>query len=380
MNPAEQAQRNRRWRLALGRAAAPLAELNDQDARWDQAMDYLYRREGEGAGADGDRDGRDRHGSPDGSGLMTPTDWINEVYQLFPRSVAEKLADDALNRYGLTEIVTSAEALERVTPSMALVKAILNTKQLMEPPVLSMAREIIAKVVRDLLRQLAQPVRNPFSGPKDRNRRSRIAIAANFDPKATLRANLKHFDADSGQLVIAEPLFHTRVRRQQDRWQVIICVDQSGSMADSVIYSAVTAAIFHGIGSLRTHLIAFDTEVADLSDQVADPVDVLMGVQLGGGTDIGRAVRYAAQLVDTPRRTMVVIISDFYEGGSAENLHSAVGGLVGSGAKVLLLGALSVSGEAFYDRHTVAQLVELGADFAVMSPDRLAEWVAEVIG
>ena len=369
--------RNRRWRLVLGRPAEPLCGLGAGDRRRDAALDYLYGRESEGGGR-GSSGGRD--GSPEGSGLMTPTDWINEVHDLFPRSVAEKLADDALNRYGLTEIITSEEALERVTPSIGLVRAILNTKDLMDPGVLAKARLVVDRVVRDLLEQLARPVRNPFTGPKDRNRRSRVAIAANFDARATLRANLKHYDAATGQLVIAEPLFHSRVRRQQDRWQVVICVDQSGSMADSVIHSAVTASIFHGIGSLRTHLVAFDTEVADLSDQVADPVEVLMGVQLGGGTDIGRAVGYAAQLLDSPRRAIVVVISDFFEGTSEENLAAAVAGLVGSGAKVLCLGALTTSGRASYNPATVARLVALGAEFAVMTPDRLAEWVAEVIG
>lgn len=365
----EEAERNRRWRLILGRAGDPLYQLEAEDSRWDEALDYLYQREACGP-----------HGSPNGSGLMTPTDWINQVYDLFPRSVAEKLADDALNRYGLTEIITTEGALERVTPSTALVRAILKSKQLMEPHVLANARRIVDQVVKQLLEQLARPVRNPFTGPKDRNRRSRVAVAANFDARATVRANLKNFDADSGQLVIAEPIFHTRVRRLQDRWQVIICIDQSGSMADSVIHSAVTAAIFHGLGSLRSHLIAFDTEVVDLTDQLSDPVEVLMGVQLGGGTDISRAVRYASQLVDSPRRAMIVVISDFFEGVEPDQLPAAVAAQVGAGVKVLCLGALSTSGEAWYDQAMVAKLVRVGAEFAVMTPDQLAEWVAAVIG
>jgi len=357
--------RDLRWRLVLGDTADTLAGLGGEALRRDAALGFLYDREGEG--------------SPDGSGLMTPTEWINEVYELFPRSVAERLGDDAMNRYGITEIVTSAEALERITPSTALVKAILNTKHLMEPGVLAKARAVVDTVVRRIVEQLTRPVRNPFTGPKDRHRRSRVRIAANFDPRATVRANLKHVDPVSGELVIAEPLFTSRVRRQQDRWQVVVCLDQSGSMADSVIHGAVTASIFHGIGALKTHLVAFDTEVADLSAEVGDPVEVLMGVQLGGGTDIHRAMSYARGLVDTPRRAVVVMISDFYEGGSDGPLVGTVRGMVADGVTVLCLGALSTAGASRYNTVTTSRLAAAGAHVAVMTPDRLAEWVAEVI-
>lgn len=358
--------RNLRWRLVLGRIADDLAPLEALQQRQDEALDFLY---GPGGGGD-----------PDAASTLSTTDWINEVYELFPRSVAEKIGDDALSLYGLTEIVTSPEALQRIEPSVSLMRAILNTKHLMDPGVLALARSVVDQVVRQLLRTLARPVRNPFSGPKDRQRRSRFRVAANFDPRSTVRANLKNVDPVTGQLVIAEPLFHSRTRRQQDRWQVIVCLDQSGSMVDSVIHGAVTASIFHGIGSLKTHLVAFDTEVVDLTGEVADPVEVLMKVQLGGGTDINRAMSYCRSLVENPRRTIVVLISDFLEGGPVDPLLATVAGLVGSGVTVLCLGALSTTGQAVYDHGTAAELSARGAHVAVMTPDKLAEWVAEVVG
>jgi hypothetical protein len=260
--------RDLRWRLVLGEAAEELATLDQRSARQDRALAFLDNGEGEG--------------SSRGSGVMTSTEWINDVHELFPRSVAERLSDDAMNRYGITDLVTSEEVLDRITPSTALVRATLDTKHLMDPKVLAKARMVVDRVVGHLLERLARPVRNPFSGPKDRTRRSRVRIAANSDPRATVRANLKHIDPHSGELVIAEPLFTSRTRRQQDRWQIVVCLDQSGSMADSVIHGAVTASIFYGIGSLRTHLIAFDTEVADVTAEVSDPVEVLMGVHRGG--------------------------------------------------------------------------------------------------
>jgi len=357
----------RRWRLVLGPGAdEALGVPAGEDARLEEALGFL---EEDGPGG----------ASADGSGLMTSTDWINEVHALFPRSVADTLVERAVELRGVDDLVLDPEALASVTPSQALLTAILRNRGLMKPHVLAAARTVVAKVVAEMMERLAQPVRTPFTGVRDPRRRTRQRVAANFDARATIRANLRHVDPATGQLVIREPLFASRVRRQADRWQVIVAVDQSGSMAGSVIHSAITAAIFHGIGTLRTHLVAFDTEVVDLSDQLADPVEVLMGVQLGGGTDIGKAVRYCASLVTEPRRAIVVVISDFFEGGDARVLRGAVRGLAESGVTVLALAALEEDGRITVDENEARELARLGAHVAAMTPDRLARWVAEVV-
>lgn len=361
---AEDADRHRqRWRLTLGSAATDhLGELDAKAAAMDDALAFL-----------------ERDGSPDGTGALTIPEWVNQVHELFPRSVAEKIMEDAVNRHKLTEVVTNAETLAVATPSTSLLKAILATKHLMNPDVLDMARGIIDKVVRELLRSMARPVTNPFTGRRDPRRRSRQQVAANFDARGTVRANLKHVNPDTRRLVIREPLFNTRIRLQQDRWQVVVLVDQSGSMADSVIHAAITAAIFTGISAMRTHLVAFDTSVVDLTSEAADPVEVLMKVQLGGGTDINQAMRYGGQLLDNPRRSILVLISDFYEGGDEQELLATTRRFVEDGVKVLCLGALDASGRSQHCLRTAQLLAATGADVAVMTPDQLAAWVAEVI-
>lgn len=312
--------------------------------------------------------------------MLSVPEWINEVHDLFPTRVVERIEDDALNRYGLVDLVTRRDVLERVTPSQALLRAVLQTRHLMNDDVLAAARRLVRDVVRQLGEALATDIRQPLLGVRDPLRRSRIAVAANFDARSTIRANLKHVDPATGRLVIQEPLFVTRVRRHVDRWQIILLVDQSGSMTDSVIHAAVTASVFHGISHLRGHLVAFDTAVVDLTDDVVDPVEALMKVQLGGGTDIGQALRYAEQLVDTPRRAMVVLISDLFEGAELSGLYAATRRLVESGARVLVLAALDSRGDAVFDHAVAARLTALGARVGAMTPHDLARWVAEVVG
>ena len=206
-------------------------------------------------------------------------------------------------------------------------------------------------------------------------------MSKNFDWRDTIRRNLKNYDSERRQMVIHEPRFFSRTRRHVDRWKIIIVVDQSGSMASSVIHSAVTASIFHGIPSLQPHLIAFDTSVVDLTSDCSDPVELLMKVQLGGGTDIGQALNYANTLVENPRKTMVVLITDFFEGGSIQNLLAISRRMVESGVHLASgLAALNQNAVPEYDRSTAAQIAKLGAHVGAMTPGELANWVAEKVG
>jgi Mg-chelatase subunit ChlD len=226
------------------------------------------------------------------------------------------------------------------------------------------------------MERLARQVRSPFLGAADRRRRSMMKVAKNFDARSTVRRNLAHYDPQAKKLFIQTPYFFSRVRRHVDRWQVIIVVDESGSMADSVIHSAVTAAVFFGIRTLRTHLILFDTNVVDVTADCADPVETIMKVQLGGGTDIGGALSYAASLVDNPRRTIVVLITDFCEGAPVERLYAVTKALIESGVTLLGLAALDERAEPMYDHRIAGRMVALGAHVAAMTPGELAEWVA----
>jgi Mg-chelatase subunit ChlD len=349
--------------------------LEGQDRERDEALGYLYDREyGPGRNV---RKTDERRGGLGASQLTVP-DWINKVHSLFPKKTIERVEKDALERYQLQEMVTNPEVLQRAEPSRTLLKAILHTKHLMNHEVLQMARAVARRVIEELMEKIARPVRQPFQGALSR-RRSHLKIAKNFDAETTIRRNLAHFDPESRRLFIRTPYFFSRIRRHVDRWQIVILVDESGSMADSVIHSAVTAAIFFGIKSIRTHLVLFDTEVVDVTDHCGDPVETVMKVQLGGGTDIGHALNYAAGLIDNPRRTIVILISDFYEGAPVERLLSTAKKLIESGVVLLGLAALDERAEPNYDRHLAGRLVAMGAHVGAMTPGELAEWVAQKV-
>jgi Mg-chelatase subunit ChlD len=387
MTNDHQQNRKIRWRLVLGDGAEDV--LGGLAGEWcdrDIALGFLYDREygagrnvRRGGGKNGQgKEGGTRQGSLDPSQLSVP-DWINAVHELFPRKTIERLEKDALERYHLEEMVTNPDLLSRAQPSQTLLKAVLRTKHLMNQEVLAMARQLVRKAIEQLLEKLARQIQSPFTGTINRQRRSQLKIAKNFDAKTTIRRNLKHYDPNTGKLYIQTPYFYSRIRRQVDRWQLIILVDESGSMVDSVIHSAVTASIFFGIPALRTHLCLFDTAVVDVTQDCTDPVETLMKVQLGGGTDIGQALSYAATLVDNPRRAIVILITDFYEGAPVERLLSLTKQLVDSGVTLLGLAALDEQANPNYDRAIAQRMVNLGAHVAAMTPGELAEWVAQKV-
>lgn len=150
-------------------------------------------------------------------------------------------------------------------------------------------------------------------------------------------------------------------------------------MLDSAILSAVMASIFAELPSVRTSLFLFDTDVADLSDQVGQPVDVLLSVQLGGGTDITRALQYAHGLVREPARSIVVLITDFYEGRNERDLIHQTRDMAESGIRMIGLGALGYNARPEYNRTTARKLRKVGMDILVCTPEKLAECMAEII-
>lgn len=376
MKPLPDLDVTERWRLLLGEAGqASLGPAGSAAAAMDRSLAWLYGRDDTQGGAGAD-DRLDRHGGSEASQLTVP-DWINGIHELFPKETIERLERDAIERYGIDEVVTNLDVLERATPNPALLQAVLRTKHLMNPQVLAMARKLVEKVVRELVDKLAKEVQRAFSGSRKPQQLSLQGPAVQFAARETLERNLRHYDPGRQRLVIQRPLFHVRTRRVLEPWQVFLLVDQSGSMVSSVIHAAVTAACLWGLPGIKTHLIAFDTEIIDLSDSVADPVEVLMGVQLGGGTSIGKAVGYAAERVEVPRRTIVVVISDFYEGMPEHVLIGHVRALVAQGSIVLGLAALDERADPVYDKELAGKLVEAGAHVGAMTPGQLAAWLAE---
>jgi Mg-chelatase subunit ChlD len=370
-----------RWRLVLGRYAGRRVQppMDREAVRMERALDFLYGREytGRGLRGRGEAAGQKRGAGLDASQLSVPQ-WLSEVSDLFPRETMECIEKHALDLYGLSELVTNKETLEKLEPSHDLLKMLLSFKGQMKGEVLELARKIIRQVVEDLKKKLTQEVRSSLAGRLNRFAHSPLKIPQNFDWRGTIRANLKHYQADRQQLVIEQAKFFARTRRHLP-WRVIICVDQSGSMVDSVIHSAVLAGILSGLPALDVKLIAFDTSVVDLSSQVDDPVEILMSVQLGGGTDIGQALCYAETLVENPQRTVLALITDFCEGAPPNRLLAATKRLKEAGVTLAGLAALDAAAVPAYDEAIAGKLAALGMDIRAATPKQFAEWLARKI-
>jgi len=375
----------------LGRFAEPqlgcAGGRNSTHDRMDRVLDYLYGREYRGRGVRGGA-GRRGSGGPggqddsrdggDAESVLAVPDWIRQVRELFPADTAEVIQRHALDRYGMTELVTDAEVLKKLEPSYELLKAVLTFKGMMHGEVLEVARKIVRHVIEELRRKLAKDVRQALWGRLNKQRRSRLKVLRNLDWRRTVRDNLKNYDLQRRQVILGALHFFSRVDRHMP-WHIIMAVDCSGSMMDSVIHSAVMAGIFKGLPALRVSLAAFDTSVIDLSEEVDDPTELLMSVQLGGGTNIGGALEYCETLVRTPTRTIVVLVTDFFEGADRRVMYGAVKRLCESGVKVLGLAALDASAQPVYDRETAEACVVLGAEVAAVTPQRLAEWIGRIL-
>ena len=359
----------RRWRLVLGRYAEQRLPSDAADAGLDATLGYLYDREYTARGHQHLKGGG---GSLDPSAL-TALDWLGSARTLFPTSTLERMEREAITRYGLDELLTDPEAAERVHASPDLAAALLRTRGRLDANTAAGVRRIISKVVEEILARLRPKFTTSLTGARLRHQRSPHHSLRNFDWRRTIAANLGNIDPETGRMLVEEVRFMARQRRRNIQWDVIILVDQSGSMAGSVLHSAVSAAILAGLPGLSVRLVLFDTGLADLSHLAQDPVEVLMSSQLGGGTDIAKAMHYAETLVSQPSRTVLALISDFEEGGSVSSLLACTRRLAASGVRLLGLASLADAGDPYYDRAMAARLAAAGMEIGAMTPDRFAE-------
>jgi len=369
-----------RWRLVLGKYSSEQidAGMSGDQQRIDGALNFLYSREYRGRGVrdETEKDKR-RAGTLDPSQLTVPH-WLNEIRELFPKETVAVIEKHALERYGLMELVTDPEILSRLEPNFDLLKMLLTFRGHLKGAVLDEARRIIRRVIEEIKQRLAAEIRRAFAGRTNRFRHSNLKIAQNLDWKGTIRKNLKHFDTRRKQIAVDQVLFFSKVKRRLP-WRIILCVDESGSMTSSVIYSAVMAGILSGLPLVDVKLVAFDTAVVDLSEHVEDPVEVLMNVQLGGGTNIGQALRYCEQLVDDPHRTILVLVSDFCESCGPVPMVASCRRFREAGVKLLGLAALDEEANPSYDVQMAETLAAAGMDVAALTPKHFAEWLAKTI-
>ncbi len=368
-----------RWRMVLGKYARDQINpgLTLEQQRIETALDFLYSREYQERGVRTEERDESRQGSLDPSQLTIPH-WLNEVRELFPKETVAVIEKHALDRYGLMELVTDPEILRRLEPNVELLKLLLTFRGHLKGEVLNEARRVIRSVVEEINQRLMTEVRRAFSGRRNRFQHSNLKMAQNLDWRGTIRKNLKHFDTERKKIAVEQVLFFSRIQRRLP-WRIILCVDQSGSMADSVIYSSVMAGILSGLPLIDAKLVIFDTSVVDLSGHIDDPVEVLMNVQLGGGTNIGLAMEYCEKLVEDPHRTIVVLISDFCEGASPRALLASCKRFREGGVRLLGLAALDETATPSYDTAMAEMLAAEGMDIAALTPKRFAEWLAKTI-
>ena len=374
----------RRWRLALGRFAdRSLGDCcNGADARMDRALDHVYGRSYTQRGVRldlRDKTGKSKRGGKEASVLALP-DWLDEMRSLFPRSVNQIVQGHALARFGMTEILDDAKAMAELEPDAALLSALLGFKGRANPALTAKIREVARRVIEELTRRLRHEMARALAGARrPGTTSSRRSSTRDIAWQATIRANLKTYDLERKVLIAERLRFHGHVRRHLP-WTIVLCIDQSGSMTRSLIYSAVMAAILSGLPSVKVKLVVFDTAVVDLSDKVGDPVDVLMAVQLDCGTDIGKAMAYCEQHhVSTPERTVLVLVSDFCEGAAPGPLLATVKRLAGARVTLLGLAALDDVAQPDYDEGMAQMLASAGMHLAALTPEHFARWIAERI-
>jgi hypothetical protein len=367
------AERLRRWRLVLGSEAGDALDvaLAGDAAAMDRALDALYGEGGEGR--EGSRSG--------GLGGSSPNvaRWLGDIRSYFPSAVVQVMQKDAMQRLGLLELLLEPEVLEEVEPDVHLVSTLLSLNRVIPGRTKETARLVVGKVVEEVEARLAHRTRAAVAGALDRAARtSRPRRLADVDWAATIRANLRHYQRDLGTVVPERFVGYAR-RRQAVARDIVLCVDQSGSMATSVVYSSIFGAVLASIRSLRTRLVLFDTAVADLSDRLADPVDVLFGAQLGGGTDIAQALRYCQGLVARPDDTVLVLISDLYEGGDPAVMKRTAVELAEAGVQLVVLLALEDQGAPAYDHDHAEFFAAIGAPAFACTPDQFPDLIAAAI-
>jgi Mg-chelatase subunit ChlD len=362
-------ERLRRWRLVLGAEAdAPLGVTLSAEAQaMDRALAALYG------------DAADEPERRAGLGASSPgvARWLGDIRTYFPAAVVRVMQRDAFDRLGLRRMLLEPELLAAVEPDVHLVATLLSLGGVLPARTRETARVVVRRVVDDLERRLASPLRQAVTGALNRATRTRRPRAADIDWHRTIRANLRHYQPEQRTIVPESLVGHTR--RQSTLRDVILLVDQSGSMASSVVYSGVLGAVLASLRAVRTRMVAFDTAVVDLSEHLTDPVELLFGVQLGGGTDIHRALGYAQGLVRAPQDTILVLISDLYEGGDRAGMLERAAALVGAGVQVIALLALSDAGAPSYDARTAGAFAALGIPCFACTPDAFPALMAAAI-
>ncbi|THF84430.1 VWA domain-containing protein [Cohnella fermenti] len=369
----------RRWRLILGAAAdeslTAMSQdggilLSNEEAAMDAALAAIYDETYESLqGGGGARSA--------GLGKSSPrlAQWLGDVRSLFPADIVSVIQTDAIERKGLKQLLLEPEILSQVKPDIHMAATLMSLKGQIPEKAKEAARRLVRSVVDDIMKRMEQELRRAVTGALNRRQHSPLPSASGLDWKTTIRRNLRNYDRERQMLVPEKVYFFDRSRRSKE-WTVILDIDQSGSMAGSVIYASLVGSIFASMPALDTRVVVFDTEVVDLTETCAqDPVDMLFGIQLGGGTDINKSISYCEQFIREPNKTLFILVSDLFEGGNQAEMIRRLGEMKQAGVKAICLLALSDEGNPSYDENVAKRLAKFDIPCFGCSPNRLPELV-----
>lgn len=374
-----------RWRLILGNFAEDNLEIDGEYSEIDETLNFLYDREySENNGYHLNNldnlydlnDSKKRFGKE--KSVLTVPKWISKVKKLFPKETVEIMQKQALEKYKLTEILTDENILKEIEPNIELLKNILVFKDTMNKSVKKLAYDIVKKIVEDIKKKMEVEIKKAFYGKKLPNSATANKIFKNLDIKKTIRHNLKNYNYKDKKIFVDKLYFNQNIKKYNP-WNIIILIDESGSMLNSVIYSSIMASIFANLPYLSVKLIIFDVSVVDLSEYIKEPIDILFKVQLGGGTDIPLALEYAKKIITAPDKTIVLLISDLFDSNDYKFMYKSANDIIESGCKLFVLTALDYNLNIGYDKEAARHFSKIGAKVGALTPDKLSKWISEII-
>lgn len=364
-----------RWRLILGSFSN--LEIDNEYSEIDETLNFLYDREYAQNGGYSLDNFNNSNSSKEKSALTVPK-WISKVKKLFPKETVEIMQKQALEKYKLTEILTDENILKEIEPNIELLKNILTFKDMMSQNVKKLAYDIVKKTLEEIKNKMEVEIKKVFYGKKLPNSNTTNKIFKNLDIKKTIRYNLKNYDIKN-KTIFTDKLFFNQNIKKYNPYNIIILIDESGSMLDSVIYSSIMASIFANLPYLSIKLVIFDISVVDLSEHIKEPIDILFKVQLGGGTNIAQALEYAKKITFAPDKTIVLLISDLFDSNDYKLMYKNANDIIESGSKLIVLTALDYNANSIYDKEAARYFSKIGAKVGALTPSKLSKWISDII-
>lgn len=364
-----------RWRLILGSFSN--LEIDNEYSEIDETLNFLYDREYTQNGGYSLDNFNNSNSSKEKSALTVPK-WISKVKKLFPKETVEIMQKQALEKYKLTEILTDENILKEIEPNIELLKNILTFKDMMSQNVRKLAYDIVKKTLEEIKNKMEVEIKKVFYGKKLPNSNTTNKIFKNLDIKKTIRYNLKNYDIKN-KTIFTDKLFFNQNIKKYNPYNIIILIDESGSMLDSVIYSSIMASIFANLPYLSIKLIIFDISVVDLSEHIKEPIDILFKVQLGGGTNIAQALEYAKKITFAPDKTIVLLISDLFDSNDYKLMYKNANDIIEAGSKLIVLTALDYNANSIYDKEAARYFSKIGAKVGALTPSKLSKWISDII-